>query len=176
MTTSPQPVQQSRGGKRQTLPQLGRRGGGWVVGQVVLLAAIFLSALIGLGWPSWLEPIAYAIGGALITAGLVMLVAGGGALARVSAVTPLPAPRTGSRLQTSGVYRLVRHPMYGGGILVALGWSTLFATVAGLVLTIALAVFADLKARREELWLEQTFAEYAGYRRRTRRTLIPFVW
>jgi protein-S-isoprenylcysteine O-methyltransferase Ste14 len=66
--------------------------------------------------------------------------------------------------------------MYGGGILVALGWSTIFATLAGLALTVALAAFADLKARREELWLEQSFADYAAYRRQTRRRLIPFVW
>jgi hypothetical protein len=33
------------------LPQLGRRGGGWVVAQIVLLTGIFLSALAGRGWP-----------------------------------------------------------------------------------------------------------------------------
>ena len=66
--------------------------------------------------------------------------------------------------------------MYGGGILIALGWSTIFATVAGLVLTIVLGLFADLKARREELWLEQTFAAYPAYRQHTKRKLVPFVW
>ena len=158
------------------LPRLGRRGGGWVAAQVVLLAAIILSALVGSGWSSSLAPLASAIGGVLVAVGVGMLVAGGGALARVSAVTPFPAPRTGSGLQTSGIYRLVRHPMYGGGILIALGWSTIFASVPGLVLTAALAVFADLKARREELWLEHAFAGYAEYRKRTRRKLLPFVW
>ena len=53
--------------------------------------------------------------------------------------------------------------MYGGGILIALGWSAIFATVIGLVLAIALAIVADLKGRREELWLEQTFAGYPEY-------------
>jgi protein-S-isoprenylcysteine O-methyltransferase Ste14 len=173
---SAQPAHPTRDRRRQTLPQLGRRGGGWVAAQIVLLTAIFLSALVGLGWPSWLAPLAYAVGGLLIVAGSGMLAAGGGALAQVSAVTPFPAPRTDSGLQTSGIYRLVRHPMYGGGILIALGWSMIFATIAGLVLTIVLAVFADLKARREELWLEQTFAGYAEYRRHTRRRLIPLVW
>lgn len=104
-----------------------------------------------------------------------MLAAGGGALTKVSAVTPFPVPLTGSGLQTAGVYRLVRHQIYGGGILLGLGWSTIFATIAGLVLTIVLAVFAHLKARREELWLEQTFAGYVEYRRHTPRKLIPFM-
>ena len=65
---------------------------------------------------------------------------------------------------------------YGGGILMALGWSIVFATVAGLVLTVALAVFADLNARREEVWLTESFDEYAAYREKTPRRLIPFVF
>lgn len=161
---------------RQALPQLGRRGGGWVAAQVVLLAAIVLSAFAGLDWPEPLEPAAYAVGSLLLAIGFGLLLAGVGALARVSAVTPFPAPRAGSELQTTGLYRLARHPMYGGGILLGLGWSTIFATPVGLLLTVVLAVFADLKARREERWLEQTFAGYAAYRRRTPRRLIPFVW
>lgn len=144
--------------------------------QVVLLAAIFLSAIVGLGWPASLEVPAYAVGGLVVLLGAALLAAGGGGLARVSAVTPFPAPRGGSELQTAGAYRFVRHPMYGGGVLVALGWSTIFASIVGLTLAIVLAIFADLKARREELWLEQRFAGYAAYRRRTRRRLIPFVW
>ena len=162
--------------RRRPFPRFGRRGGGWVAAQIVLLGAIFLSALLGRDWSSSLAPLAYAIGGLLAAAGIGMLVAGGRALARVSAVTPFPAPRTGSSLQSSGVYRFVRHPMYGGGILTALGWSTIFASVTGLVLTIVLAIFADRKAKREELWLEQTFAGYAEYRRNTRKKLIPLVW
>jgi protein-S-isoprenylcysteine O-methyltransferase Ste14 len=173
---SAKPAHTAHGDERRTLPRLGRRGGGWVVLQVVLLVAIFLSAIVGSGWPAPLESLAFAVGGIGIALGLALLVGGAGGLVRVSAVTPFPAPRAGSGLQTTGVYRLVRHPMYGGGILIALGWSTIFATIAGLVLTIALAVFADLKARREELWLEETFPGFDDYRRQTRRRLLPFVW
>jgi hypothetical protein len=49
-----------------------------------------------------------------------------------------------------------------GGILIALGRTTIFASVVGLVPTTVLVVFADLKARREELWLAQTFAGICG--------------
>jgi protein-S-isoprenylcysteine O-methyltransferase Ste14 len=156
------------------LPRLGRRGGGWVAVQVILLTAIFLSALTGLGWSATLEPIAYAVGGALIVVGVALLAAGGIGLG--SALTPFPAPRGNTELQTDGVYRLVRHPMYGGGILIALGWSAIFATIVGLALTVVLGVFAELKARREESWLEQTHPGYAQYRERTRHQFIPFVW
>ena len=165
---------QARHRRRFVVPRLGRRGGGWVAAQVVLIAAILLSALLGLGWPKAIAPLAYAVGALLLTAGVALLAAGGVGLG--SALTPYPAPREQGRLQTSGIYGRVRHPMYGGGILIALGWSTIFAAPVGVVLTVVLAVFADLKSRREELWLERRYPDYRDYRRRTPRRLLPFVW
>jgi protein-S-isoprenylcysteine O-methyltransferase Ste14 len=160
--------------RRETLPPLGARGGGWVAVQVVLIVAIVLSALVGRGWPAAVEPFAYAVGATILAAGIGLLGAGGVGLG--SALTPFPVPRTGGDLRTGGVYGLVRHPMYGGGILVGLGWSTIFATAAGLLLTGALALFAALKARREELWLEQQYPGYDDYRSRTPHRFIPFLW
>ena len=174
MSSSGKPEVVARHGRRSALPRLGRRGGGWVAAQVVLIAAILLSALAGLGWPDRLEPVAYAVGALLLALGLALLGAGG--LALGTALTPFPAPRAAEELRTSGIYGRVRHPMYGGGILIALGWSVLFATPVGLALTAVLALFAELKGRREELWLEESHPGYRDYRRRTRRKLIPFVW
>lgn len=142
--------------------------------QAVLIAAIFVSALAGLGWSERLRPLAWTVGGVLAAVGVALLAAGGAGLG--SALTPYPAPRTGAQLQTSGIYRHVRHPMYGGGILIGLGWSIIFATPLGLVFTIVLAVFADQKSRREERWLEQTYPAYDDYRARVRHRLIPFIW
>lgn len=156
------------------LPRLGTRGGGWVAAQIVLMATIILSALVGLGWPAAIEPFGYAVGATLMAAGISLLGAGG--LGLGSALTPFPAPRLGGELQTGGVYGLIRHPMYGGGILIALGWSTIFATIAGLLLTVILALFAALKARREELWLEQQYPDYDDYRQRTPHRFVPFLW
>ena len=156
------------------LPALGRRGGGWVVIQVVLIAGVLLSALVGRGWTGGYAFAAYAVGGIFVALGLLLL--GLAALQLRTALTPFPAPRAGQELTTTGAFALARHPMYGGGILIALGWSIVFATVAGLVLTAGLAVFADLKARREEVWLTESFAEYEAYREQTPRRLIPFVY
>jgi protein-S-isoprenylcysteine O-methyltransferase Ste14 len=140
----------------------------------MLIAGVLLSALVGRGWSGSYAFAAYAVGGILVALGLLLL--GMGALQLRTALTPFPAPRAGQGLTTTGAFALVRHPMYGGGILIALGWSIVFATVAGLVLTVALAVFADLKARREEVWLTESFDEYEAYRERTPRKLIPFVY
>jgi protein-S-isoprenylcysteine O-methyltransferase Ste14 len=156
------------------LPELGPRGEGWVVAQVVLLLAIALSALVGLGWSGSLEPVAIAAGVLLMAAGGALVVLGGVQLG--SALTPFPLPRRTGELSAGGVYARARHPMYGGGILIALGWSIVFASVLGLVLTVLLAVFFELKARREEAWLVGHYPEYEAYRRRTPRKLLPFVY
>jgi protein-S-isoprenylcysteine O-methyltransferase Ste14 len=156
------------------LPELGARGGGWVVAQFVLLAAIALSALVGVGWSGSLEVVAMVVGIALMALGGLLVVLGGVQLG--SSLTPFPAPRTGGELSAGGVYALARHPMYGGGILVALGWSILFGSVAGVVLTAVLAVFFELKARREEAWLLDHYPGYASYREQTPQKLLPFVY
>ena len=151
-----------------------RRGGGWVLGQVVLVAAILLSAAFGPGAPDSVAVVAYAAGGLLIALGVLLVVAGATGLG--SSLTPFPAPRAGGELITAGIYRRVRHPMYGGGILFALGWSILTGSAAGLVLTAGLVLFFELKSRREERWLADRYAGYAEYRRRTRRRFVPVVY
>ncbi len=61
----------------------------------------------------------------------------------------------------------MRHPVYGGVILIGLGWLLADAPL-GLVPTALLAALFDLKGRREEAWLIERFPEYAptGHARR----------
>ena len=155
------------------LPALGRRGGGWVAGQIVLVAAVFLSALSGRGWSGVYAYVAYAVGSSLLVLGLVMLVLAG--LQLGTSLTPFPTPKA-EELTTSGTFALVRHPMYGGGILIALGWTIVFASLVGLVLTLALSVFLDLKSRREEAWLTSRYRDYEAYCLETPHKLVPFIY
>jgi protein-S-isoprenylcysteine O-methyltransferase Ste14 len=155
------------------LPDFGRRGEGWVVLQVVLLLVIFIAGSVG---PQW-DGVGWVVGVAL---GLVLMVVGfslllGGILALRRQLTPLPRPVPGGRLIEDGVFGLVRHPMYGGGILAAIGWGLVTASIPALVGAIALLVFADLKSRREEAWLAEQFEDYGAYSSRTRR-LIPWIY
>ncbi len=156
------------------LPSLGRRGGGWVAGQLALMAAVFCSAVFGRGWSGAYAPIGYAVGAVLLALGLGLL--GTAALQLGSALTPFPAPRAGQELRTTGAFGLSRHPMYGGGILIACGWTTIFASVVSLVWAVVLALFLDVKARREELWLNERLPGYGRYREQTPRKLLPFIY
>jgi len=158
------------------LPALGPRGEGWVVAQFLLFGVI-----AWLGYADFRDhgpanpwgPIATVSGLAAIVAG--GLVAGRGIWDLRASFSPFPRPLDGAALVDSGAYRLIRHPIYSGLVLAALGW----AIVASSALTIAsagvlLLLFAG-KSRREEVWLAAAHPGYADYQRRTRR-MIPWVY
>lgn len=142
--------------------------------QVLLVAAVLVAALAGHGWSGVSRVAATAVGLTMLALGVAMLVTA--AVALGGALTPFPAPKRDGDVVDRGVYRLVRHPMYGGGLLLALGWTILFASVVSLVFTTLLAVFLDLKSRREERWLVERLDGYEAYRRATPRRLLPFVY
>lgn len=154
------------------LPSLGPRGEGWVLIQGVLLVAVAAA-----GWtlgPDWSGPLRLAgavVGIMLITGGLVL--AFRGVVDLNGALTPLPRPRDGAELVETGAYAFVRHPIYGGLIVVAFGWAIVQASMVAVALAAVLAAFLSVKSAREEVWLERRFPAYAAYRARTPR-LIPW--
>lgn len=154
------------------LPSLGPRGEGWVVIQGILLVAIAAAGALGPGWGGEIRVVTSIGGGFLIVGGLVLTARGTRDLR--DALTPLPYPRADAELVETGVYGLVRHPIYGGLVIMAAGWGLLTASPAALVVAALLLGFLELKSRREEAWLERRFAGYAAYRARTRR-LIPWI-
>jgi protein-S-isoprenylcysteine O-methyltransferase Ste14 len=90
-------------------------------------------------------------------------------------LTPLPYPRENGNLVQSGVYGIVRHPLYSGLILAAFSWTVLQFSLSHLVATAILFIFFDAKAHREETWLTQRYPEYFDYQQRVKK-LIPGVY
>jgi protein-S-isoprenylcysteine O-methyltransferase Ste14 len=77
-------------------------------------------------------------------------------------------------LVTSGPYRFVRHPIYSGILLAAVG-TALVTTLWVLVGAVALAGLFVYSARVEEKTMSSSFPDaYRSYRART-KMLIPFV-
>ncbi len=153
------------------LPDLGRRGGGWVVLQAVILTAIVLAGL-GLrdAWGGPAAVVASVIGVALLVGGAALVISGMRALG--DGLTAMPRPSDDGRLVDGGIYARVRHPIYGGVIVGAVGFGLVMASLAALLLAGVLVGFLSLKSRREELWLAERYPDYAAYAARTRR-FIP---
>jgi protein-S-isoprenylcysteine O-methyltransferase Ste14 len=155
------------------LPEFGPRGEGWLVLQLLLGAAIAGCGFVGVYWPGAADSFLGILGLLIAVAGALLVVLG--VLSLGSSFTPLPRPRSRTRLRQSGIFRLVRHPVYGGAILIGLGWSLADAPL-GLIPTALLAVLFDLKARREEVWLIERFPQYAAYRARTPHRFLPWLY
>lgn len=154
----------------------GARGEWLVVGQVFLIGLVSLGPRTVVGQPTWPFPFPHAcpvVGGVLIVVGGVFLLAGLLRLGR--GLTPLPYPKDGAELIQTGPFALVRHPIYSGGLVLALGWALYIQGWLTLGYVVILFVFLDMKSRREERWLVQKFPTYAAYQQRVRK-LIPFVY
>lgn len=154
------------------IPTLGPRGEGWAVAQFALGVAILVAGIAGQGWSAMTAPPRVVGGIAIGVAGWGLFVAGLVGLG--SSLTPFPKPSERSTLRTGGAYRLVRHPIYGGSMLVALGWSLMSSPLA-LLPTGLLAVLFELKSRHEESMLRARFPDYDAYRRRVRWRFVPGV-
>jgi protein-S-isoprenylcysteine O-methyltransferase Ste14 len=155
------------------VPSLGPRGEGWVIGQGILLLAVAALGLPGLGT----LPPDTAVGWATVLLGLAVmaggLLLGGVALRDLGAsLTAMPHPREDAQFVDAGIYRTIRHPMYAALITTSVGWVLVTTSAPAAVATAVLAIWLDLKSRREEAWLRGRYPEYGAYRRRTHR-FIP---
>ena len=158
---------------RRELPALGPRGEGWVAIQVILFVVLGVAAVLGPQWPDALELPMLGAAFVLGAAGAALFL--GGLFRLGSQLTPFPKPVEGGTLREDGVFGLARHPIYGGGVLLALAWS-LATSYLGFVPTALLCLLIEAKSRREESWLVEHHPGYEAYRRRVRRRFIPFLW
>ena len=85
-----------------------------------------------------------------------------------------PSVKADHALITSGPYHLIRHPIYTGILLAALG-TAIDAGIIGLVIFLGVAVVLIRRIPVEEKLMMGLFEEqYSLYKRRT-KALIPFI-
>jgi protein-S-isoprenylcysteine O-methyltransferase Ste14 len=150
-------------------------GVGFVVVQAILLGLLFfgpvrLNAGEACGVQNaLLQSLGYGI---FIFGTIIALIA---AINLGKNLTPLPRPKENAELVQTGLYRWVRHPIYFGVIVLSLGWGLIQQSTLVWLYVVIIAIFFDIKSRKEERWLVERFPAYADYQGRVRK-LIPWVY
>lgn len=80
------------------------------------------------------------------------------------------------KIVTTGLYGLVRHPMYAGNVVMMLGVPLALGSYWGLVFVIPGLVVMALRIRDEEMLLEQELRGYSAYEQQVHYRLVPYVW
>ncbi len=77
---------------------------------------------------------------------------------------------------STGPYRIVRHPMYAGGLLLLLFTPIALGSFWALLLFFPLGIVIVLRLLDEENFLSEHLPGYREYCRKTRYRLIPLIW
>lgn len=152
-----------------------RHGEWWLVAQGLLillhlLPATPLPARLGIAWPA----AAPGLGWGLLVVGLVLATTA--FLNLGASLTPLPDPKSGAALVTTGAYGRCRHPLYQAVLLCSLGVTVALGSLLHLALLLALAGVLGGKARREERGLLASHPGYRAYRASTAAIVPGMPW
>jgi protein-S-isoprenylcysteine O-methyltransferase Ste14 len=82
----------------------------------------------------------------------------------------------GHHVVSDGPYAIVRHPMYGGALLLIVGTPLLLGSWWGLAATPVIVLLLAGRAVLEERTLARELEGYRDYASRVPYRLVPFVW
>lgn len=141
---------------------------------LVGLQFVFLILLGFLPWGDlWQRGIGtIVLGLVLVALGFGIALVAGAGLGRT--LTPTPIPKADGELVTTGVYSVVRHPIYSGLLVLGIGLVVIGASVPHLLAWLALLSVLMTKSRLEERMLADQYPDYAAYAARVGR-LVPGI-
>jgi protein-S-isoprenylcysteine O-methyltransferase Ste14 len=170
-------------------PQLMERRGQWVRSNTALFDRVFLVVFVPLTFiqplvagldaerfhwmplPSWTTP-----------AGIVLFLAAMSLVTQSMVANPfaetsvrIQAER-GHRVITSGPYRLVRHPMNLGSLLIYPATGLMFGSGWAMVVAAIIVLMFVWRTAREDRFLSEHLEGYRRYALRTRYRLVPGLW
>lgn len=147
--------------------------------RVILLSGLLFVAgfvLSGLGWrwqwglvPRW---VSLAAAGVLLAAYLLY----GEVLRENAYLSRSVEVQPGQKVVDSGLYGIVRHPMYSATILLFLAIPLVLGSLSAFVLFLLYPVLLIGRIRQEEKLLSCQLPGYADYMQRVRWRLLPGVW
>lgn len=82
----------------------------------------------------------------------------------------------GQRVIDTGLYGIVRHPMYSATIVLFLSMPLVLGSVPSFIIFLAYPVIVARRIGNEEMVLEKGLEGYAEYKKTVKYKIIPFIW
>lgn len=76
----------------------------------------------------------------------------------------------------SGLYAVVRHPMYAASIFMFLSMPLILGSLFSFVLMLAYLPLINIRMKNEEKVLESGLDGYADYKKKVKYRVLPFIW
>lgn len=154
----------------------GEHGEYWVLVQGLLMLGYILLPVYRPDWLAIEPPLLYGAWGlSALLFGLASIFLIKGVIDLGANLTPLPYPKPDAQLVQTGIYQIVRHPLYTGVTLAAKAYAIGQLSLSHFAAMLVLFVFFNFKADREEQWLSQRFVDYPNYRQQVKK-LIPWLF
>ena len=82
----------------------------------------------------------------------------------------------GQQLVDTGLYGVVRHPMYAATLLLFLSMPLILGSILSLLVMLAYPILIARRIENEEQVLLRDLPGYRAYRNKVRWRLVPFIW
>lgn len=82
----------------------------------------------------------------------------------------------GQTVVDTGLYGIVRHPMYSVTLLLFLSMPLVLGSVYAFLIFLVYPLIITKRIRGEEAFLERELAGYGEYKKKVKYRMIPFVW
>ena len=82
----------------------------------------------------------------------------------------------GQKVISTGLYSIVRHPMYAGATLLFISAPLLLGSVYGLIMCLVLIITIAIRSVGEEAMLKQELPGYREYMQKVKWRMIPFIF
>ena len=145
---------------------------------VKLSGLMFLAGFIvaGLGYRfGWYTlPMSVSVGGAVVF--LVAYILYAEVLRENTYLSRTIKVQKGQRVVDTGLYGIVRHPMYSATLLLFLSMPIVLGSIYAFMIFLAYPFIIAKRIKGEEELLERELEGYSDYKKKVKYRLIPFVW
>ncbi len=80
------------------------------------------------------------------------------------------------RVVDTGLYGIVRHPMYSATVLLFLSMPLMLGSIYAFLIFLIYPLIIAKRIKGEEAFLERELEGYSEYKKRVKYRLIPYVW